>query len=161
MSVTPAYLHEDAVAIGAANISTARDSREREALMRDGEVFRREYMRDAQFIFSRAQHHVHKKTKTGYMPLKACLRKAKRQPKTCKAGFPKDRSCVRSPVLICRGLAKRFGLRVSGRRNALGQIIGSRRCPWQSGTAPAFAVLFRSNTHTHTHDAQLLTSDLA
>ena len=87
MSVTPAYLHEDAVAIGATNISTARDGREREALMRDGEVFRREYMRAAQYIFSRVHHHVHEKTKTGYMPLKACLRKGKRQPKACKAGF--------------------------------------------------------------------------
>ena len=55
-------------AAGAKNISTIRGGHEREALMRDGEVFRREYMRDAQFIFSRVQHHAHKKTKAVTCP---------------------------------------------------------------------------------------------
>ena len=39
-------------------------------------------------------------------------------------------------------------LDVLGRRNALGSILSRRRCPWLSGTAAAFAVVFRHNTHT-------------
>ena len=55
---------------------------------------------------------------------------------------------VSSPLLVCRGIAKNFGLRISGRRNSFGGMIGKRSRPWQSGTCPAFAVLIRSNTHT-------------
>eukprot|EP00973_Karenia_brevis_P034192 4716137-Karenia_brevis.AAC.1 len=39
-------------------------------------------------------------------------------------------------------------MKVSGRRNVYGSILGSRRCMWQSGTTPLFAAVFRSNTHT-------------
>jgi hypothetical protein len=51
-------------------------------------------------------------------------------------------------VVVCRGLARRLGLRVSGRRNALGKIMNPRTCEWQSGTALAFAACFRDNSHT-------------
>ena len=99
------------------------------------------------------------------MPLRACMPKSKKRVnKQCKHDFPKTRTCVGAPLLVCRGLAKRFGLRVSGKRNALGLTIGRRCCELQSGTTAAFAVLFRSNTHrmpnyrlpllaeTHEHD---------
>ena len=49
---------------------------------------------------------------------------------------------------MCRALAKKHGLKCSGRRNQLGNMIGKRSCEWQSGTLPVFAVLFRSNSHT-------------
>ena len=51
-------------------------------------------------------------------------------------------------VLVCRGMAKRLKLPISGRRNAFGCYQGKRRCEWQSGTTPCFAVGFGSNTHT-------------
>ena len=50
--------------------------------------------------------------------------------------------------VVCPALARKLGLRTTGRRNSLGSILGKRRCQWQSGTHPAFAVLFRSNSHT-------------
>ena len=52
------------------------------------------------------------------------------------------------PKVICGGNSRKHDLRVAGRRNALGSILSRRRCEWFSGTAPAFAVIFRSNTHT-------------
>ena len=86
------------------------------------------------------------------MPLSNCAKKTKgkksNKSETCKADFPMRRLRINTPVLVCRGIAKKLGLRASGRRNALGKIMGRRRCEWQSGTTPAFAVLFRSNSHT-------------
>ena len=76
-------------------------------------------------------------------------RKSKKSSKAkCKGGFPKTHLCIKTSLLICRGLAKKYQYRISGRRNAFGGMIGRRTCAWESGTAPAFAVLFRSNTHT-------------
>ena len=94
---------------------------------------------------------MHKRTKNGFVPLKSCQRKIGKSKKagvTCKADFPKTNLCLPSTVHVCRGLAKKLKLRVSGRRNALGSFSGKRTCMWQSGTTPSFAVAFRSNTHT-------------
>ena len=68
--------------------------------------------------------------------------------KRCKAQFPKDNVITSSTVLICQGLARKFQLKVSGRRNAFGMWQGKRKDVWQSGTTPSFAVHFRSNSHT-------------
>ena len=51
-------------------------------------------------------------------------------------------------MAICPGNAKNFDLRLRGKRNSLGAILGQRSKPWISGTARALAVIFRSNTHT-------------
>ena len=67
---------------------------------------------------------------------------------TCKADFPKTALCLRKSVVICRGVAKKLKLRVSGRRNSFGGHAGKRTCQWQSGTTVSFAVGIRSNTHT-------------
>ena len=58
------------------------------------------------------------------------------------------RLCTKELLLVCRGIARKLGLWVTGRRNAIGRIVGRRRCDWQSGTTPSFGVLFRSNSHT-------------
>ena len=50
--------------------------------------------------------------------------------------------------IICRGNARKFGLRVVGKRNALWMPLSRRTCMWQSGTTPIFAAVFRSNSHT-------------
>ena len=55
---------------------------------------------------------------------------------------------VSEAKVICRGNARRFGLRPSGRRNALGNILTKRVCKWRSGCSPAMALVFRCNTHT-------------
>ena len=113
-------------------------------------MFKARYLRHVQGIFSRVQHHMHKRTKHGFVPLKACLRKGNRKSKkqaTCKADFPKKHLLVKS-TLVCRGVAQKLGLRISGRRNAFGSHVGSRSRPWHSATAPSFAAAFQSNTHT-------------
>jgi hypothetical protein len=148
LSVTPAYLHEEACLTDPKTISNAVDDATTEEVLKDGRRFLKSYLQDVQFVFSRVQHHVHKKTKRGYEPLHACRPKAKRCGATCKADFPKVKICIGEPLVVCNGLAKKFGLRVSGRRNVFGSILGKRRCEWQSGTTPSFAALFRSNSHT-------------
>ena len=41
----------------------------------------------------------------------------------CKHDFPMKKRLVSEAKVICRGNARRFGLRPSGRRNALGSIL--------------------------------------
>ena len=108
-----------------------------------------------EFVFSRVQHHCHQKTSKGYVPFKSCRVKQRGKVKktgtrlnVCKAHFPKTKVLVSKSLLVCRGLAKRHGLSVKGRFNQMGNLISKRSCAWQSGTHPAFAVLFRSNSHT-------------
>ena len=66
----------------------------------------------------------------------------------CKHDFPMTKRMVSKAKVICRGNARRFGLRPSGRRNALGSILTKRLCKWRSGCSPAMALVFRCNTHT-------------
>ena len=106
------------------------------------------YFADVQRIFTRVQHHMHKRTKKGYIPLKTCQRKCgKKCNVTCKSDFPKSTVCIRKSLLVCRGVARKHKLKLTGRRNAFASILGERTCEWQSGTTPAFAVAFFSNTH--------------
>ena len=49
---------------------------------------------------------------------------------------------------LCRGNARKYGLRPSGRRNALGSVLTKRRCMWFSGCSPTMALVFRCNNHT-------------
>lgn len=157
MSQVPCYLSADAESQSANTCRTVSDPESdaivQEAIHADAEQWLADYKADLQFIFSRVQHHCHKRTKTGYVPLHACREKVKgKRPKgsvaKCKSGFPLSHLRTEKALLVCRGLAKRFRLRVSGRRNAFGAMVGKRCCEWQSGTAPAFAAVFRSNTHT-------------
>ena len=59
-----------------------------------------------------------------------------------------DRRINQKRRVICCGNAKKFGVRIRGKRNQLGMMLGKRVCRWQTGTAIAFAVFNRSNTHT-------------
>ena len=78
-----------------------------EKVAQDAATFKSAYLKDAQSIFSRLQHHMHKKTKHGYVPLKACRKKTCKNSATCKADFPKSKLCIKKSVVICRGLAKK------------------------------------------------------
>ena len=153
MSAVPEYLVEDAACQKASTVSTVESDQQKAELLADGNRFLQHYYSDAQFIFSRVQHHCHQRTAKGYIPFKSCRVKGKDKRKTkktvkCKSGFPMTKLIVSTPLLVCRGLAKKYCLRVTGRRNRLGSMIGKRQCEWQSGTHPAFAVIFRSNSHT-------------
>ena len=161
LSVAPAYLMRDADSDQAPRddsgeiltVSSSMSDAQRLQLHEDGQQFVSDYMKDAQYVFSRVQHHCHQKTSKGYVPFKACRVKRNGKCKgakaeVCKGGFPKTKLIINATRLVCRGLAKKYGLRVTGRRNQLGNKLGKRSCEWQSGTTPAFAVVSRSNSHT-------------
>jgi len=89
------------------------------------------------------------------VPLKYCFRKGKKQC-TCKADFPKKVLRTKAgnvrpekyrPRVVCQGVAAEMGLKTSGRRNALGSILGRRRCSWFSGTSALLAIVARSNSN--------------
>ena len=160
LSVTPAFLQADADAKGQGSLcaesydekTPATDPSSMPSLEAEGKQFVEEYFLDTQFVFSRVQHHVHKKCKDGsYEPLNACAKKQRgkkvKKSEICKHDFPR-KAMPQETALICQGLANKYNLRVSGRRNAYGLWLGRRTGAWQSGTTPAFASQFRSNTHT-------------
>jgi hypothetical protein len=147
-----------------------------EAATADAKEFKATYEKDAQYVISRRHHHIHlKNTRTGLrQPLSGC--RSKRSKLACKGDFPKTKRLNLVPKVVCPGNARKHGLRVSGRRNALGSVLSVRRCEWMSECAPGFAVIVRDNTHTapnyrvplteQTHDAKckkdcLRTSKLA
>ena len=159
LSQTPAFLHKDATdSPSATSFQSVRDGlTEWSVLEAEGSTFRQAYLHDAQFVFNRVQHHVHRRDADGkHVPLSACRpkkklrRKAKKTQKNiaCKADFPKAQLLTPETVLVCQGMARRFRLRIRGKRNALGLWQGQRTDEWQSGTTPSLAVLFRSNSHT-------------
>jgi hypothetical protein len=115
----------------------------------EGAVFQKMYEDDVDFVLSRCHHHWHPKHEKSKvrLPLKSC--RSKRGNKLhCKAGFPMTKRLTLKPKVICRGNCAKFDLKVSGRRNALGQLLSRRRDEYLSGTAPGFAAIFRDNTHT-------------
>jgi len=114
----------------------------------EAELYKAEFEADVQYVFSRVQHHWHEEVKGKRVPLKYCRVKGRQSPHLCKARFPKTKQLSLSAKVLCKGLALRHGLRVSGRRNALGSVLSRRRSPWLSGTSRLFAAVFRSNTHT-------------
>ena len=131
---------------------------------RDGETFRQKYMEDVQFVLSRTNHHHHRWTKHGRVPLTACRPKGRKNSKVCKGGFPKEKQVTAVARIVCKGVATQMALRVRGRRNALGSIMGKRNCQWLCGSARILTSLLRSNTNTmpnyrvpilpETHDAR-------
>ena len=135
-----------------------------EVARQDGEAFIRSYMEDVQFVLSRTNHHHHKWTKHGRVPLTACRAKGKMNTKVCKGNFPKEKQVTAVARIVCKGVAAQMGLRVRGRRNALGAVMGKRNCAWLCGSARILTALFRSNTNTmpnyrvpilpNTHDAR-------
>mgnify|MGYP000148713704 CR=1 FL=1 len=52
---------------------------------------------------------------------------------------------------ICPGIARQHGLRVSGRRNAIGDVLGKRPCVWYSECCRLHCVVSRCNTHNKPH----------
>jgi len=68
--------------------------------------------------------------------------------KVCKHNYPKDSQVTTTVKIICKGNCKKHGLRIRGRRNALGSILGKRNCSWICGSARIMTALVRSNTNT-------------
>ena len=110
----------------------------------EGNDFRMNYDKHVQFIFSRVQEHYHRRTKNGRVPLDSCLNS--RNKIKCKHGFPKR--LLTTCRVVCAGNYKPLKVRISGRRSALGSIVGRRSTEYGSGTARGFAFATGSNTHT-------------
>ncbi len=139
----PLYLREDTTR----SLWSATDALDINEALLDGDAYKKVYFADAQYVFSHCHHHWHPfdpKSKERH-PIRGCRSKKDGR---CKARFPHRRRLSLKPKVVCPGNARRHDLRVSGRRNALGSILSTRRCPWSSGTTPSFAVVFRDNTHT-------------
>ncbi|CAK0873882.1 unnamed protein product [Prorocentrum cordatum] len=126
----------------------------------DASSFKIAYEADAQMIFSKVQHHHHPDGK----PLTHFIKKGCKHGDKCKHGFPK--TSFLTPVdgprsrVVCPRVAKEFGLKVNGARNALGEIVGPRNDESLSGTCPALAVAFRDNSHTAPNNRLPLIDDV-
>ena len=117
----------------------------------DAQKFKTTYAADAQFVFSRCQHHWHAKNAQGErVPLSYCRPKGKvKKLHICKQNFPRHVLCKsrQKTRLVCRGIAAELQLQTSGRRNMLGSIAPERGDPYFAGTPKILAVVTRSNTN--------------
>ena len=160
LSVRPRYFYErgsdetylwgKSAGRGLANEAVA------EVVRREGEEFQKRFETDVQFIFSHVQHHWHLLNKKGEREPMPYCRPASRKCKRCKRDFPKkvlkntlgkvreDRYRAR---IVCPGVAAELELKTSGRRNALGSIVGKRRCEYFASTCALLAHVTRSNTN--------------
>ena len=130
---------------------TAGSTNGKEKALSEGRQYRKLFEHQVQFVFSRVQHHWHLLEKGKRVPLKYCLgAKGKRGcgVKKCRGKFPKTKQLTLRAKVVCPGVAKKHGLRISGWHNALGAILSRRRSAWVSGTMPLFAGVLTSNTHT-------------
>ena len=108
----PPFLRDDHVATlwdGGSNM-TCEDALE------EAKQYSDTYKKETQFVLSRCQHHVHLPDKhTGIrVPLSGC--RSKKDKHKCKGSFPMSRRLATKATVICKGNARRYGLRPSGRR---------------------------------------------
>jgi hypothetical protein len=127
-----------------------------DAVHREAEEFKRIFETDVQFVFSRVQHHWHPLNKKGQREPMPYCRPASKRCTRCKRDFPKkvqkdafgkvrrDRYRAR---IVCRGVAAELDLKTTGRRNALGSILGRRQCEYFSSTSALLAEVSRSNSN--------------
>ena len=134
------------------------DGVDKGALLEDGAHWQESYDRAAQHRLERVQHHIHKRGPDGTRrPLPACIAPSK--PDCCKHEFPMDNRLTQEPLVICPGIAKERGLRISGQRSMLGCILGRRNSQWLNGTARAFATIFGFNTDVSPNDRLPITAE--
>ena len=97
-----------------------------EEAMKDANEYREVYIRDTQRALTRTNTHFHRRGKDGKdVPLAAC--RSKRDKGKCKHGHPKTKQITARAKIVCKGVAKQHGLRTSGQRNALGNVLGKRK----------------------------------
>ena len=115
---------------------------------KEGKAFVESFQREAQYVHSRCQHHVHRMDPVSGQkrPLSTCT--SRRCKDECKHGFPAEKQVTARCKVICQGNARKHGYRVRGRRSQLGCILAKRKNPWLSGTAPVFCTCI-SVQHLH------------
>ena len=91
MSVTSKYLVQEADATGNSmkSVVTADDVPGLIELLEDAKHFKKTYSAKVQMTFNRVQHHMHKRTKKGYIPLKSCQRKTRKNARCASTTSPK------------------------------------------------------------------------
>ena len=100
-----------------------------------------------QYFMSRCQHHIHRavidpktKQEKRIVP-NACAKKKNK--KECKHEAPWTNRVspqwMNKPLLVCKGIAKKFKLRTCGFRNWLGQTLGLRNDEAKMGVCLAYA----------------------
>ena len=85
------------------------------------------------------------------------MRFEKKNKNECKHGAPWTNKMspewMTQPLLVCKGIAKKFNLRTSGVRNFLGQTLGLRSHEWLNGCMPGVCVAFAgSNSDVKPND---------
>ena len=124
---------------------------------KEAEDFQSKYEKDVQFIFSHVQHHWHALDQSGKrVPLPYCRVKGRKGKPICKMGYPKkvlrndDGSLKQEKYrarIVCQGVAAELDLKTTGRRNALGSVVGRRRCAYFASTSALLAHVARSSTN--------------
>ena len=61
--------------------------------------------------------------------------------------------------VVCKGVARHHHLPLRGRRGALGSFLGKRDDQWHSGTSPALAAFFQSNSNIIVNDRLPITAE--
>ena len=151
------YLWADAADSRLANVSKADATTAWKVAEEEATTFLVKYTDHIQFIFSRVQHHWHALNDEGKrVPLKYCKLKGRSGKHICKAGFPKKvlrhgggqiKQDKYRPRVVCQFVAKELGLKTSGRRNALGSIVGRRLSEWFACTSAILAAVTQSNSN--------------
>ena len=127
-----------------------------EEVEEEAEEFRARFEAEVQFIFSHVPHHWHPLSAKGKREPMPYCRPASKKCQRCKHDYPRkvlrdafgkireDRCRVR---VVCKGVAAELDLKVSGRRNALGSIVGKRQCEYFASTSALLAHVARSNSN--------------
>ena len=121
----------------------------------DAARYKQRFAEAFQYFQSRCQHHIHKLVNGKRVVPNACRSRSK--PTECKHEAPWTNRVspvwMTQPLLVCKGLARKFKLRCSGTRNWLGQILGMRNDEWVNGTMPGLCVAFAgSNSDVKPND---------
>ena len=138
----PAYIHEDATR----SLWSAENAFDIDTALTDGATFKKNI-----FMMRNLFFHIAIITGTPQILKQENVtlsEDAGRRKGISAKVVPKKKRITLIPKVVCPGNARKYDLRVAGRRNALGSILSRRRCEWLSGAAASFAVIFRHNTHT-------------
>jgi len=158
----PSFLFEDAQSLARYAETNACKTVESSIVMGDIEDsidaanYRKSFAHAFQYFQSRCQPHIHKLVNGKRIIPNAC--RSRHKPQECKHEAPWSNrvspAWMQSPLLVCKGIAKKFKLRCSGFRNWLGQTLLMRNEAWVNGTMPGLCVaLAGSNSDVRPNDA--------
>ena len=157
----PHFLYADASDAPESSTRSAQDRTTSPVNTSEGAEFKAWFNKAFQHFQSRCQHHIHrlvvdpKTNQEKRLIPNACASKSNKR--ECKHEAPWTNRVspewMTAPLLVCKGLAKKFKLRTSGVRNWLGQTLGMRNEAWVNGCMPGLCVAFAgSNSDVKPND---------